>query len=81
MEIEMGVACIIDWQDKKWWQKFGQKPKGKRVYVRLQIIWDDNIKMGLKFGLESFCLEERQVVDAWDNNTEYLGSIKCWEYL
>jgi len=37
--------------------------------------------MCLKGGLDSFCLEERQVLDSWDHNTETLGSIKCWEYL
>jgi len=37
--------------------------------------------MCLKVGLDSFCSEERQIVDAWDHNIEYLDSIKCWEYL
>jgi len=37
--------------------------------------------MCLKVGLDSFFAEDRQIVDTWDHNTEYLGSIKCWEYL
>ena len=32
--------------------------------------------MCLKGGLDSFCSEERQIVDTWDHNTESLGSIK-----
>ena len=76
----MGVACRIHEQDTKCWEKFGQKPKEKRVYERLQLRWEDNIKMCLKGGLDSFCSEERQIVEAWDHTTESLGSVNCWEY-
>jgi len=66
----MGVACRIHGQDKKCLQKFGQKPKEKRIYERLQLRREDNIKMCLKVGLDSFCSEERHMVDAWDHNIE-----------
>jgi len=36
--------------------------------------------MCLKYGLDSFFAEDRQIVDTWDYNTEYLDSIKFWEY-
>jgi hypothetical protein len=77
----MGVACRIHGRDKKCLQKFGQKPKEKRVYERLQRRLEDNIKMCLKFALDSFCSEDRQIVYAWDHNTGSLYSIKCLEYL
>jgi len=77
----MGVACRIHGQDKKCLQKIVQRPKEKSIYERLQVRREDNIKMCLKVGLDSFCSEERQIVEAWDHNTEYSGSVKCWEYL
>jgi len=76
----MGVACRIHGWDKKYLQKFGQRPKEKRVYGRLQLRREDNIKMCLKYGLDSFFAEDWQIVDTWDYNTEYLDSIKFWEY-
>jgi hypothetical protein len=77
----MGVACRIHGQDLKCLQKFGEKPKEKRLYERLQLRGEDNIKTCLKGGLDSFCSEEREILDALDHNTESLGSIKVWEYL
>jgi hypothetical protein len=77
----MGVACRIHEGDKKCLQKFGQRPKEKRVHERLQLRWEDNIKMCLKDGLDSFCPEDRKIVDAWDHNNGSLGSINCLEYL
>jgi hypothetical protein len=53
----MGIACRIHGRDKKCLQKFGQKPKEKRVYERLQVRWEDNIEMCLKGGLDSFFSE------------------------
>jgi hypothetical protein len=37
--------------------------------------------MCLKVGLDSFCSEGRKLVDPCDHDTEYLCSMKCWEYL
>ena len=65
---------------RNFYRSFGQRPKEKTVYERLQFKWEENIKMCLKVGLDSFCSEERQIVDTWDHDTEYLVSIKCWEY-
>ena len=67
-ETEMGVICRIQGQDKKCLQQFVQKPKEKRVYERPQLRREDNIKMCLKGGLDSFCSEKRQIVDGWDRN-------------
>jgi len=53
----MGVACRIHGQYKKYLLKFGQKPNEKRVYERLQLRWEDNIKVCLKVGLDSFFSE------------------------
>jgi len=35
--------------------KFGQNPKERRVYEKLQARREDNIKMCCKGGLHSFC--------------------------
>jgi len=77
----MVVACGIHGRDKKCLQKFGQKPKEMRVYERLQLRMEDNTKTCLKVGLDSFCSEDRKIVDTWDHNTESLGSTKYWQYL
>jgi len=74
----MGVACRMHGRHKKCLQKFGQKPKEKTVYERVQLRLEDNIKMCMKDGLDSFCSKQRQIVDAWDHNTGSLVSINVW---